>query len=105
MAKKKAATPESVVLEAFPNFQVVEPARQDDAFLPPDTVTPDVRTLHRKYRSDSAEETILARAESVDDDDATQAVVIEPKERTDPDVPAKRLTVLVKKGKIHAVQG
>jgi hypothetical protein len=106
MAKKKTATPEAVVRKAFPTFEVVEPAKQDDAFLPPDSVTPDVKTLHRKYRSDSAaEEASLAAAESVPEDDTTQAVIIEPRERTDTDAPAKRLTVLVKKGKIRAVQG
>jgi hypothetical protein len=100
---KKPVPPEEVVRERFPEFDIVEPAAAaDDAYLPPDTITPDVQTLHRKYNSDSPEEEVLDRADAASDPDATQAVVIEPKEKGDA---AKRLTVLVKQGKIRAIQG
>jgi hypothetical protein len=103
MAKKKSTSPEEVVRKRFPKFDVVATPSQDDAFLPPDSITPDVQTLHRKYSSDSPEEAILEKADAASDADATQAVVIEPKEKGD--AAPKRLTVLVKKGKIRAVQG
>jgi hypothetical protein len=112
MPTKKSAKAEDVVRKKFPKFDVVKGSGKSpgkspgkkDAFQPPDSTTPDVKTLHKKYKSDSAaEEESIAHAAPASDPNATSAVVIEPKEKGD--APAKRLTVLVKQGKVRAVQG
>jgi hypothetical protein len=108
MPTKKSAKAEDVVRKKFPKFDVVKGSGKSsgkkDAFQRPDSTTPDVKTLHKKYKSDSAaEEESIAHAAPASDPDATSAVVIEPKEKGD--APAKRLTVLVKQGKVRAVQG
>ena len=104
MATKKVnESVEDVVRRAFPQFDIVQMPKADARFLPPDAKTPDVKKLHRKYNSDSAEETVVENAEPPSSERATQAVVIEPKVKHDG--PTKRLTVLVKQGKVRAIQG
>ena len=94
---------EEVVRKEFPEFDIVKRPAADARFLPPDVKTPTVKELHRKYSSDSAEETIVANAEPTTSESATHGVVLEPKAR--PDGPTKRMTVLLKQGKVRAVQG
>jgi len=104
MATKRASqTDEDVVRKEFPEFDIVRRPKADGRFLPPDSKTPSVKELHRKYRSDSAEEAAVEKAEPASSDTATHAVVIEPKAKQDR--ATKRLTVLVKRGKVRAVQG
>jgi hypothetical protein len=92
------------VRKALSGFEIVKKAKRDTAqFLPPDGKTPKVKKLHKKYNSDSVEGSVLAKAKPRSDRSATKAVVVEPKDKRD--APAKRLTVLVKQGKIRAVQG
>jgi hypothetical protein len=101
--KKSNQSVEDVVRKEFPQFDIVQTPKPDARFLPPDAKTPDVKKLHRKYNSDSAEETVVENAEPASSETATQAVVIEPKIKHDGQT--KRLTVLVKQGKVRAVQG
>ena len=102
-AKKQAQSAEDVARKAFPGFDTVKRPSRDDRFLGANSKTPEEKVLHKKYGSDSAKvDAVLKKAKS-DSTSATQAVVVEPKDRKD--AASKRLTVLVKKGKIRAVQG
>ena len=101
--KKTTQSAEEVVRKEFPQFDIVHTPKPDARFLPADAKTPGVKQLHRKYNSDSAVEAVVENAEPASSEDATQAVVIEPKIKHDGHT--KRLTVLVKQGKVRAVQG
>jgi hypothetical protein len=104
MSAKKSESAADVVRTALPEFEVVTKTKSDAAFLPPDGKTAGVKQLHHKYGSDAAvEEAALNAAAPPSSASATQAVVVEPKDRRD--ASAKRLTVLVKQGKIRAIQG
>lgn len=92
----------------IPGFKAVEKSRSKseadaEEFLGPDAETPSVSKLHKKYHSDSGESKILAKAKSPKSESATKPVIMEPKDKGDTN--AKRLTVLVKEGKIRALQG
>jgi hypothetical protein len=105
MPTRKNESAAEIVKTELPEFEVVKKARPDTPYLPPDSKTPGVKQLHRKYHSDSsAEESVLTTAEPPSNPAATQAVVVEPKDRPDART-TKRLTVLVKRGKIRAIQG
>lgn len=102
-AKKQAKSAEDVARQAFPGFETVKRPSRDDKFLGANSKTPDEKILHKKYGSDSAKVDAVLKKAKPDSSSATQAVVVEPKNKTD--AASKRLTVLVKKGKIRAVQG
>jgi hypothetical protein len=97
------ANDDDVIAKELSGFNIVKKTKRAAPFLPPDSTTPDIRKLHDKYGSDSAEESVLERAQPPSSDEATHAVVVEPKNAGDG--PAKQLTVLVKNGKIRAKQG
>ena len=94
---------EEAIRKEYPEFDVVQRPKPDSRFLPADSRTPAVKQLHRKYSSDSPEESVVENAPSPAKAEATHAVVIEPKKKQD--VAAKSLTVLVRQGKVRAVQG
>lgn len=100
---KKHPSDDEAVRREYPDFDVVQRPKPDARFLPPDSKTPAVKELHRKYSSDSPEESVVESAPSPSSATATHAVVVEPKKKQD--AAAKRLTVLVKQGKVGAVQG
>lgn len=101
--KQKTRSAADVAQEAFPGFDTVTRPARGDKYLSPDSRTPDEKKLHSKYGSSSAKVDAVLKKPKTDAASATQAVVVQPKNRTD--AAAKRLTVLVKKGKIRAVQG
>ncbi len=104
MPRKRNQQDDDVVRKAFPESEVVmKKSKRDPRFLPPDSTTPSVKRLHQRYKSDSAEESVLEKAQPTSSESATRAVVIGPKDQGD--ASPKRLTVLVKQGKIRAVQG
>jgi hypothetical protein len=105
MPTKKNESAENVVRKEMRGFNVAKKAKPDSTrFLPADNKTPDVAKLHKKYQTDSPEVAVVAAAKPKSNPSATKAVVIEPKERR-ADGSSKTLTVLVKQGKIRAVQG
>ena len=97
------ANDDDVIRTEFSGFTVVKKPKRSASYLPADSTTPDVAELHRHYGSDSSEETILEKAQPPSDPAATHALVIEPQNAGDG--PGKRLTVLVKNGKVRAKQG
>jgi hypothetical protein len=102
-AKKRAQSAEDVARKAFPGFEPVKRPSRDGKFLGANSKTPDEKKLHSKYGSDSAKVDAVIKKSKPDSASATQSVVVEPKGKKDS--ASKRLTVLVKQGKIRAVQG
>lgn len=85
-------------------FRIVKRSKPDPReFLGPDAKTPDVKKLHKKYHSDSPEYETLKKAKSPTSKSATKSMIVQPKDRQD--ATSKRLTVLVKNGKVRAIQG
>jgi len=104
MPTKKREGDEEVIRKALPGFEAVKkPKRESGQFLPPNSTTPSVKDLHRKYQSDSLEDSVLEGCEPRSSPSTTQPIVVEQTDKDDSTT--KRLTVLVKNGKIRAVQG
>ena len=101
--KKRSETAEDVARRAFPGFEPVKRRTRDDKFLGANSKTPSEKALHSNYGSDSARVDAVLKKAKPDSPSATKAVIVEPKNKVD--AVSKRLTVLVKKGKIRAVQG
>lgn len=101
--KKTRPSAEEAVRKEFPQFDIVQVPKADARFLPPDAKTPDLNQLNRKYNRDAPETAAVENADPGSNEDTTEAVVIEPKIKHDGTT--KRLTVLMKQGKVRAVQG
>ncbi len=102
-AKKTRKSAEDVARDAFPGFDTVKRPSRDDRFLSANSTTPAGKTLHKKYGGDSAVVDAVLKKAKANAGASTEAVVVEPRDQED--AASKRLTVLVKKGKIRAVQG
>ena len=110
MATKKLSMDEVIATE-MPGFRVVKEAAADAAAdaagYEPDAVTPSLESMQAKYKMKGANPAKRAGAkrDSISSSKSQMVVVESTPGPGNSDAPGKRLTVLVKDGKIRARQG
>jgi len=106
MATKKLSLDE-VITKEMPGFRVAKEAAEDAAAFEPDAVTPSLETMKAKYKmpGSNSRKRGTAKRDSIPAS-KSQMVVAEPAAGPEgSDASRKRLTVLVRDGKIRARQG
>ena len=99
---------DDVIQKEMPGFRVAKtakPAADAAKVLAADAVTPNLETLRKKYKMSAPAKKAAARGDAAPRGGKAQMVVIEPKSAGSADSPSKRMTVIVKDGKIRARQG
>lgn len=106
MAAKKLSIDE-VIAKEMPGFRVAKEAVADAATYEPDAVTPSLETMQAKYKmpGTSPRKRGTAKRDSIPASKSQMVVVESAAGSQGSDAPGKRLTVLVKDGKIRARQG
>ena len=105
MASKEQRLAE-VIEKEMPGSRIVKPKRAADAVpnLPADAVTPNLDAMRKKYKMGARPERAAAPAGATKTG-KSQMVVVESNDASSADAPAKRMTVVVRDGKIRARQG
>jgi len=99
---------EDIIEKEMPGFRVAKtakPAADAVKALAADAITPDLETLRKKYKMSAPAKKPSAPVDAAPRTGKAQMVVIEPKKAGAPDSPSKRMTVVVRDGKIRARQG
>ncbi|MEP7354504.1 MAG: hypothetical protein ABI824_14855 [Acidobacteriota bacterium] len=98
---------EDVIAQQMPGFRVAKTALPDAPLSQADAVTPSLETMQAKYSmaSPSGSKRAAAKADSNAGSKSELVVVEATPGGAASDAPGKRLTVLVRDGKIRARQG